>query len=214
MIYLKNWFDSMGSDSDTAKKSLNIFPDKGEAASLVRATIEITREDLKTLRERVLSKLPDTGKEDLHLSTFVLTYAYITTCIVRSRRGNGDRDVAFGFTIDCRPRLDPPVPENYFGNCNTISSGMEKKLSFLLECYERLKTNPFQAISVAGSPGFGVYGSDFGWGKPVKVDVVSIDKNEAVSLAESRDGSRGVEVGLALKKHEMEKFFSLFLSEF
>ncbi|XP_021297806.1 phenolic glucoside malonyltransferase 1-like [Herrania umbratica] len=70
-----------------------------------------------------------------------------------------------------------------------------------------------QIISVAGSPRFEVYGSDFGWGKPLKVVVVSIDKNEAISVAESRDGSRGVEVGLALKKHEMEFFSSLFLKD-
>ncbi|XP_039070873.1 phenolic glucoside malonyltransferase 1-like isoform X2 [Hibiscus syriacus] len=132
MIYLRSWLDSMGSDSNTAKKSLKILLDKGVAASLVRATVELTREDLKKLRERVLSKLPETGK-DLHLSTFVLTYAYITTCIVRSRGGNGDRDVAFGFTVDCRPRLDPPVPENYFGNCNTTTVDFAKARDFLDE---------------------------------------------------------------------------------
>ncbi|KAL4369042.1 hypothetical protein GQ457_05G028500 [Hibiscus cannabinus] len=248
MLYLKTWFDSMGSDSDTDKKSLKILPNKGEAESLVRATVEITREDLKKLRESVLSKLPDTGK-DLHLSTFVLTYAYIATCIVRSRGGNGDRDVAFGFAIDCRPRLDPPVPGNYFGSCNTMTGefakardfldengfvfgaqkvsdlvkqvkekgvleGIETKLSLVLNIGVEFATKSLQLISVAGSPGFGVYGSDFGWGKPVKVVVVSIDKNGAVSLAESRDGSRGVEVGLALKIQEMEKFSSLFLAEF
>ncbi|GMJ14728.1 hypothetical protein like AT3G29635 [Hibiscus trionum] len=249
MIFLKNWLDldSMGSDSDAVKKSLKIFPNKGEAASLVRATVEISQEDLKKLRERVLSKLPDTGK-DLHLSTFVLTYAYIMACKVRSRGGNGDRDVAFGFTVDCRPRLDPPVPENYFGSCNTITAafakardfldengfvfgvqkvsdqvkqlqdngvleGIETKLSLLLNPGGGLESESLQVMSVAGSPGFGVYGSDFGWGKPVKVVIVSIDKHEAVSLAESRDGSRGVEIGLALKKPEVEKFSSLFLAE-
>ncbi|KAK8575143.1 hypothetical protein V6N13_033625 [Hibiscus sabdariffa] len=219
MIYLKTWLDSMGSDSDTDKKSLKILPNKGEAESLVRATVEITREDLKKLRERVLSKLPDTGK-DLHLSTFVLTYAYIATCIVRSRGGNGDRDVGCGFTIDCRPLLNPPVPENYFGNCNTIKGELAKARDFLDEDGFVLGVQKggyaeksLQLFTVAGSPGFGVYGSDFGWGKPLKVVIVSVDKNEAVSLAESIDGSRGVEIGLALQKHEMEIFSSLFLAE-
>ena len=49
---------------------------------------------------------------------------------------------------------------------------------------------------------------DFGWGK-VKVEILSIDKNEAISMTKSRDGSGGIEVGLALKKHEMENFTSL-----
>ena len=177
----------------------------------------------------------------------MLTLAYITTCIVKSRGGDGDRNVAVGFTIDCRPRLDPPVPENYFGNCNTITGdvvkardfldengfvfavqkvsgmvkevmekgvleGIEKKLLGVLNYSEALAKS-VQVIGVAGSPRFDVYGSDFGWGKPSKVVVVSIDKNESISMAESRDGSSGVEVGLALKKHEMGNFSYLFLKD-
>lgn len=229
------------------KISFKILPKKGEAPNLVRATFEVTREDLKKLRERVLSELSDNYGEKLHLSTFVLTLAYFTTCIVKSRGGDGDRIVGVGFTIDCRPRLDPPVPENYFGNCNTITGtfdkarnfldkngfvfavrkvssmvkevmekgvleGVEKKLSLVLDFNEEI-AKKVQIVGVAGSPRFEVYGADFGWGKPLKVVVVSIDKNESISMAESRDGSRGVEVGLALKRHEMEKFSSLFLKD-
>ncbi|XWS30151.1 hypothetical protein CRYUN_Cryun24cG0093100 [Craigia yunnanensis] len=248
MLYLKQWLASIGSDSesDTNNKSLKILPNKGEAPNLVRATFEITREDFKKLRERVLSKLSDNGKE-LHLSTFVLTLAYITTCIVKSRGGDGDRNVGVGFTIDSRPRLDPPIPENYFGNCNTITGelvkardfldengfvfavqkvsgmvkevmekgvleGIEKKLLTVLNSSEEF-VKSVKVIGVAGSPRFDVYSSDFGWGKPSKVIVVSIDKNESISMAESRDGSRGVEVGLALKKHEMGNFSYLFLKD-
>ncbi|XVF14410.1 hypothetical protein REPUB_Repub09cG0056600 [Reevesia pubescens] len=246
MLYLNQWLASMGSDSDVKKKSLNILPNKGEAPNLVRATFEITREDFNKLRERVSSKLSDDGKE-LHLSSFVLAIAHITTCIVKARGGDGDRNVAFGFVIDCRPRLKPPVPENYFGNCNTgsievvkardllgengfafavqkvssmvkevmekgVLEGIEKKLSVVLNFTKEL-AKPVQIISVAGSPRFDVYESDFGLGKPLKVVVVSIDKDEAISMAESRDGSKGVEAGLALKKHEMENFYSLFLKD-
>ncbi|WRX19855.1 hypothetical protein QQP08_012342 [Theobroma cacao] len=246
MLYLNQWLASIGSDSDTINKSLKILPNKGEAPNLVRATFEITREDFKKLRDRALAQLSDSGKE-LHLSTFVLTLAYVTRCIVKARGGEDDRNVGVGFTIDCRPRLNPPVPENYFGNCNTITGdlfkardfldengfglavhkvsgmvkvlmekgplvGIENKLSTVLNFSEEIAKS-MQIISVAGSPRFEVYGSDFGWGKPLKVVVVSIDKNEAISMAESRDGSRGVEVGLALKKHEMEFFSSLFLKD-
>ncbi|KAK6266765.1 hypothetical protein QUC31_017602 [Theobroma cacao] len=246
MLYLNQWLASIGSDSGTNNKSLKILPNKGEAPNLVRATFEITREDFKKLRDRALAQLSDSGKE-LHLSTFVLTLAYVTRCIVKARGGEDDRNVGVGFTIDCRPRLNPPVPENYFGNCNTITGdlikardfldengfgfsvhkvsgmvkvlmekgplvGIENKLSTVLNFSEEIAKS-MQIISVAGSPRFEVYGSDFGWGKPLKVVVVSIDKNEAISMAESRDGSRGVEVGLALKKHEMEFFSSLFLKD-
>lgn len=65
-------------------------------------------------------------------------------------------------------------------------------------------------ISVAGSPHFQVYEPDFGWGRPKKVENVSIDRSGAMALAESGDGSGGIEIGLALEKHEMETFASLF----
>ncbi|KAG8489767.1 hypothetical protein CXB51_017985 [Gossypium anomalum] len=243
MLYLNQWLASSGSDSDTIKKSLKITTSAGggAASDLVRATLEITREDFKKLRERVLPKLSDSGKE-VHLSTFVLSFAYVTTCMVKARGGDGDRKVAFAFTADCRPRLNPPVSQNYFGNCNRpkfevakardfldenglvfavqkasgmvkalmekgVLEGMDKFLSFASDV---LSDPKLQIISVAGSPRFGVYGIDFGWGKPHKVVIVSLDKHGAFSMAESRDGSGGVEIGLALNKHEMNNFSWLF----
>ena len=67
-------------------------------------------------------------------------------------------------------------------------------------------------IGVAGSPRFGVYGVDFGWGKPRKVEIVSADRTGAISMVESRDGSGGIEISLALKKHQMDVFSPLFLA--
>ncbi|XVE68304.1 hypothetical protein DITRI_Ditri09bG0056800 [Diplodiscus trichospermus] len=222
-------------------KSLKVSPNKGEAPNLVRASFTITREDFKKMRERVLSKSSDNSKQ-LHLSTFVLTLACVTPCIVQARGGEGDRSIWLGFAADSRARLNPPVPENYFGNCNTslleyskardfmdfekgfalaaekvsnMVKGLAEKGVFegakdrLTPLFDLIKEPPgsIQIISVAGSPRFNVYESDFGWGRPWKVVVVAIDRNEAISMAESRDGSSGVEVGLALKKHEMERFF-------
>lgn len=246
MLYLNQWLASSWSDSDTSKKSLKIMTSAGgggAASDLVRATFEITREDFKKLRERVLSKLSDSAKE-VHLSTFVLSFAYVATCMTKARR-DGDRKVAFAFTADCRPRLNPPVSQNYFGNCNRpkievakardfldengfvfavqktsgmvkalterwVLEGMEKMLSYCFDVLKEASESKLQIISVAGSPRFGVYGIDFGWGKPQKVVVVSIDKSGAISMAESRDGSGGVEIGLALNKHEMNNFSWLF----
>ncbi|KAG4140021.1 hypothetical protein ERO13_D07G230700v2 [Gossypium hirsutum] len=246
MLYLNQWLASSGSDSDTSKKSLKITTSAGggAASDLVRATFEITREDLKKLRERVLPKLPASGKE-VHLSTFVLWFAYVTTCMVKARGGDGDRKVAFAFTADCRPLLNPLVSQNYFGNCNRpkfvmakardfldengfvfavqkasgmvkdlmerwVLEGMEKILSYSLDVLKEASESNLQIITVAGSPRFGVYGTDFGWGKPHKVVIVSIEKNGAISMAESRDGSGGVEIGLTLHKHEMNNFSWLF----
>ncbi|CDY69977.1 BnaAnng32210D [Brassica napus] len=70
-------------------------------------------------------------------------------------------------------------------------------------------TLELQVVSVAGSTRFGVYGLDFGWGKPERVVIVSIDQGEAISMAEGRDGNGGVEIGFSLKKHEMEALIDL-----
>ncbi|KAE8767339.1 anthocyanidin 3-O-glucoside-6''-O-coumaroyltransferase 2-like [Hordeum vulgare] len=71
---------------------------------------------------------------------------------------------------------------------------------------------PQRPMSVGGSPRHGVYaGADFGWGKPCRVDMVSIEKTPGtVSLAESPDGQGGVEVGVVLPPDAMEAFASCF----
>ena len=71
-----------------------------------------------------------------------------------------------------------------------------------------------RALTVAGSPKLGVYEVGFGWGKPKKVEIVSIERTGEVSLTDSRDGEGGIEAGLALPRHEMEEFVSCFLNGF
>ncbi|GJN06901.1 hypothetical protein PR202_ga24675 [Eleusine coracana subsp. coracana] len=62
-------------------------------------------------------------------------------------------------------------------------------------------------LSVAGSPRFGMYGLDFGFGRPAKVDIVSVARiGGAVAVAESRVGDGGMEVGLALPPDGMDAF--------
>lgn len=67
-----------------------------------------------------------------------------------------------------------------------------------------------RAVTVAGSPKLGVYAAtDLGapWGRPRKVEIVSVERTGALALAGSgRDGDGGIEVGLALPRGEMEAF--------
>ncbi|KAE8694176.1 putative HXXXD-type acyl-transferase family protein [Hibiscus syriacus] len=242
MLYLNQWLTRTNGN-----KSLKISTNKGAAPDLVRPTVTISPEDFKKMRERVLSKSSGSSKQ-LHLSPFVLTLGYVTSCIVKARGGAGDRIVFLGFTSDCRPRCNPPVPENNFGNCNAVLvdyskagsfmdlengfafaaekisnmvkgltekgvlEGAENRLTLLLELTKE-PAGSVQTVTVSGSPRFDLYGTDFGWGTPWKVVVVSIDKNEAISMVESRELNKGIEVGLALKKHEMERFLSTFLKD-
>ncbi|KAK9197532.1 hypothetical protein WN943_005671 [Citrus x changshan-huyou] len=91
----------------------------------------------------------------------------------------------------------------------TIQGFDEEKLVKLMAVMQRVSQGG-QGLGVAGSIHFDVYGSDFGWGRPKKVEIVSIDTTGAVSLAESRHGDGGVEVGLALGKQDMDNFASFF----
>lgn len=44
-----------------------------------------------------------------------------------------------------------------------------------------------QTVSIVRSNRFGLYGSDFGWGKPVGCETVFIDRDEAFSMSGRRD---------------------------
>ncbi|CAN6830872.1 unnamed protein product, partial [Brassica oleracea var. botrytis] len=222
-------------------RSLKILPSQELSPDVVRFTLDLTREDIQTLRERLKRESSaSSSPKELRLSTFVVTFSYAFTCLVRARGGDPNRPVGYGFAVDCRSLLDPPVPSNYFGNCVSASLGMPLtaetfmgeegflsaarmvsdsvdgldetvalKLPEIMGAFMSSLPPGAQLLSVAGSTRFGVYELDFGWGKPQRVVIVSIDQGEAISMAEGRDGNGGVEIGFSLKKHEMESLIDL-----
>ncbi|XP_022774055.1 phenolic glucoside malonyltransferase 1-like [Durio zibethinus] len=210
-----------------------------DKAALISLQITL-REDIKKLKEMALSKL-GTNRKLLHLSSFVLTLAYTATCLVKTKGGEGDRLVSIDFGVDCRNRLDPPIPITYFGDCVMCVRSSAKKarnftddngFAFAIQLVSKLveglkkgvldeaekkvsnlftsKLQGLQVILVAGAPQLNVYGLDFGLGMLKRVEIVSTDRDGAIFMTESRDGRGGIEVGFALKKHEMENFTALF----
>ncbi|KAF4397648.1 hypothetical protein G4B88_027388 [Cannabis sativa] len=91
----------------------------------------------------------------------------------------------------------------------TILYGLENLVPVFLKSHEEGKGSHDELYTIASSPKFEPYNTDFGWGRPKKSDVVSIDKTGAISLSDTRNGD-GIEVGLVLKKHDMESFAFLF----
>jgi hypothetical protein len=63
-----------------------------------------------------------------------------------------------------------------------------------------------EIIGVNGSTHFEDYSWDFRWGRPNNVEFTGNARGEVISLARSREGTGSVEIGLALKRHEMENF--------
>ncbi|KAK7340651.1 hypothetical protein VNO77_21360 [Canavalia gladiata] len=228
-------------------RCLKILPFQPRLEDTVRATFVLTREDLEKIKKRVLSKWDvvygtECSKPTI-LSSFVLTTAYALVCIAKATNGvhTEKQKFAFGFTVDCRARVEPPIPGNYCGNCVwgvlvdtesldfikeeglvIVAKSIHDKIKMLetkgpfhgsenmLSRYMALAKEGFETIGMAGSNRFGVYGIDFGWGKPAKVEITSVDRALTIGLAESRDGKGGVEVGLVLNNQVMNLFAQLF----
>ncbi|KAM1429329.1 hypothetical protein ACFX2I_045534 [Malus domestica] len=127
-----------------------------------------------------------------------------------------------GFAADIRSLFQNPMPITYFGNCLSACYVADKKREIMAECgiakavkaleaaifelknrdLEGLKRMvPFRgelvvaesSVAIAGSPKLGVYGTDFGWGRAKKVEVVHFVDSTVFSLAESRDEEDGIE---------------------
>ncbi|ESQ31029.1 hypothetical protein EUTSA_v10012103mg, partial [Eutrema salsugineum] len=172
-------------------------------ADVYRVTLELTLENVEKLKERAKNG-SNRPHLELHLPTFVIVNAYLWTCLVKARGGET------GY-----------VPRTYSGVCVfAISCLGYKAKSFLGEDgfinVDRMKNieRGTQVWGVSGSKRFSVYESDFGWGRPVNSEIVSIDQCQLLSMSEMRDETGGVEIGLCLKKSEMDVFIYLFKKGF
>ncbi|CAL5191099.1 unnamed protein product [Lathyrus oleraceus] len=245
-----NWMEMMTKlfpNDKGNERCLKILPFEPKLKDCVRATFKLTREDLNKLNKRVLSTWEIFNKNEskpTNLSSFVLTCAYSLVCIAKAfqRVEKEKQKFSFAFTIDCRSRLEPPIPNNYFGNCvlghfidtqpldfvkedslNLVSKsiydivkmikekGVFEGVNDVFAKYTCLASEGVEIFGVAGSNRFGVYETDFGWGRPEKVEIVSIDRGLTIGLADSKDGNGGIEVGLVLNEDVMDHFRNLFL---
>ncbi|RZR93735.1 hypothetical protein BHM03_00022296 [Ensete ventricosum] len=206
------------------------------ASNLVTATFALGQDHIQRLKCWVMAKARERNST-FHCSTVVVTYAYVWVCLLKTLGDAGDETAHFTFTADTRARLRSPLPETYFGNC-IIPCFVEVKVSDLVgedgifaaseaigKAIEDLKHGALKGVhglcerwyhvtqklpmTLAGSPKFKVYDTDFGWGRPVKVEMV-MQRSRAVWLQDSRRGD-GVEIGLSFEQHQMDVFERHFL---
>ncbi|KAK6919494.1 hypothetical protein RJ641_015398 [Dillenia turbinata] len=206
---------------------------------LVRATFILDLNHIRLLKRCVSMEYPTLS----HVSTFSVTLAFVWASMFKAKMTMNEvsnAEVQFVFSADCRPLLDPPIPDNYFGNCivpvffpknfnqllskddgfvigakvigDLIEENLRKKdgISKYQKELMSIEFSKDHFIGVAGSPKFAIYDADFGWGKPKKTEVISIDFAGAVFLSDSRDAKGGVEVGLCFPKIEMDAFAMIF----
>ncbi|PSR87732.1 Phenolic glucoside malonyltransferase [Actinidia chinensis var. chinensis] len=232
--YLKGWLEHNG----PSNKSL-VFWDSKAPPDMMIGTFRLTRGNIENIKNWVQTQWQKKHQQKpaIPVSSFAITSAYIWVCLVKARQLRSKK-VHLAFNIDCRARLD--IPSTYFGNCITfrvleadsdeligengvaiavkaisdaigglndgLLKGAEELISRLLSVQEE------KILSIAGSPRFEFYNTDFGWGRSRKVELISVEKSGAISLLDSREGIGGIEIGVALKKHEIEAFASLFAS--
>ncbi|XP_064990314.1 anthocyanidin 3-O-glucoside 6''-O-acyltransferase-like [Musa acuminata AAA Group] len=216
---------------------LDLPPVGAEQGDAVIASFLIGREQIDRLKQGAMARAGAT-----HVSTFVVACAFAWACLVRAQAGfyAGKKSAHLLFSVECRGRLEPPVPAGYFGNClrpcfvevsmsdlikddgvfaaaeaigraiKGLEHGILKGAEGWLEKIVSLTAE--RPMSIAGSPRYRVYDADLGWGRPIKVEMTSIEKTPGtVSLAESRDGGGGIEMGLVLPEKDIDEFARAFL---
>ncbi|TVU07479.1 hypothetical protein EJB05_46802, partial [Eragrostis curvula] len=212
-------------------------PPPGPPPKLVIASFALTRDCIDKLKQRVVA---NGGGERVHCSAFTVACAFAWACLARIDGSCAGKERAhLLFSVECRRRLTPPVPQEYLGNClrpcfvdvamgdllgadgvvtaaAAIGAAIRGLEDGVLDgadgwFHKILSLVPQRPMSVGGSPRYGVYDTDFGLGRPSKVELVSIDKTPGtVSLAEGRDAQAGIEIGVVLPEAEMAQFSPCF----
>ncbi|PIA39784.1 hypothetical protein AQUCO_02600328v1 [Aquilegia coerulea] len=215
----------------------------------VRNSFVLSSSDIKKLKQQVLSLL-DKDKQNVpifNLSTFVLISAYVWICSIKARwetekvinvRDCEDQREYFMFPVDCRARLNPPLPLTYSGTCvggvfvksdrnaligeNGIAIAAEVIGKGIIDADTEVWTvmekgfrsyasiPPGQLLTIAGSPNFGIYETDFGWGKPKKSEASLTDSRGAIFFNNHPGEEGAVEILLVRDAIEMEAFASAF----
>ncbi|CAN1252660.1 Malonyl-CoA:anthocyanidin 5-O-glucoside-6''-O-malonyltransferase [Linum perenne] len=120
---VKTWM-AMNSMKNNNPRSLELPTSTSTISNQVRGIFKLSRQDIDKLKVRVKRQLETNINSNDHeatrmdnVSTFVVSFAYTLICIAKAKGTDDYKVVKFGFSADCRSRLDPPLPSNYFGNC-------------------------------------------------------------------------------------------------
>ncbi|KAI7739865.1 hypothetical protein M8C21_012173 [Ambrosia artemisiifolia] len=200
----------------------------------VRATFILPRTVLNKLKNLVSTQVPTLA----YVSSFTVACAYIWSCLAKTRN---DGVQMFGFTIDCRGRMNPTVPAAYFGNCVGWCMAMEQATQLMgkegfvtaaksigenlhetltdkngimkdIASFNDFFSNgiPSTMIGVAGTPKLKFYDMDFGWGSPKKIETISIDYSDSISMNACKEKSEDLEIGVSLSTTQMQDFVRIF----
>nr|BAK02456.1 predicted protein [Hordeum vulgare subsp. vulgare] len=211
------------------------------------ATFTLSKQDIQHVKDAVASEAARRGVAPPRCSSLVATFGFMWSCYQRGRNGartsNGGDPTYLVFPVDHRSRMNPPVPDEYLGNCvggamhaapmdqlaepgagglfvacTAVAAAIDEAVRGIrspetIELWlDRFREAAMAGMwTVAGSPRFRVYELDFGFGRPAKVEIVSVARTGAMAVAEGRSSRNGgIEVGIFLPAAGMQKFQKCF----
>ncbi|XP_047321040.1 phenolic glucoside malonyltransferase 2-like [Impatiens glandulifera] len=214
------------SNKTLMKREINSLPDMVIGNfMLTSADLEKIKISLKHLNTRI--------------TNFMAAAAYTWTCSVRAQDVGNSKNVNLVIPVDCRNRSESgSIPPTYFGNCIgplivsasrkdlTGGNGLETAAKVMIEGFDRKVFGREErwlpelmdacheiVYAVAGSPRFGLYEVDFGWGRPRNVQLVwnrSRIFHFQDAAGDANDG--GIEISMVMGKTEILTFSSLFIT--
>ncbi|CAN6202588.1 unnamed protein product [Urochloa humidicola] len=132
----------------------------------------------------------------------------IVPLFTRARAGDlrGDGEAAGGAASRAAAAIQGAISEHLEEDPEEILLGIERSLAV----YRAIP--PGALTAVGSSHRFMAYETDFGWGKPSRVELASVFGGELVTMLDSRDaGDGGVQVSVALDREVMEAFVAHFV---
>ncbi|XP_077252069.1 malonyl-CoA:anthocyanidin 5-O-glucoside-6''-O-malonyltransferase-like [Tasmannia lanceolata] len=218
-----------------ALPELPIFGAPIPEPQLIRRTFTLTSTNTHFLKTLAMHGNDNGG---VPISTFVAVSAHSWVCNLRAKGANNEEDCCLMLAVDQRRHFAPLMPKaEYFGNCITfcivrakghqvygqdgfefsvraiqkaIREAVEEPLKDCKKWAELFFNLPSVMMNIAGSPRFDVYKTDFGLGRPRRMEIVSMNTEGFVGLVDAREGG-GVQVSVTLSPLHMDKFASLFL---
>ncbi|KAF7088852.1 hypothetical protein CFC21_091921 [Triticum aestivum] len=166
-------------------------------------------------------------------STFAALAVHGWVSIARASGFADDAPVFAAFLADCRAYMSPPAPDAYAGNCVALCmaslSGSElagpdgpaRALVAVREAVAEAKRDPLRdlarwrtkfAVILAGSPWFPSYGVDFGFGRPARVELASMNHDGEVVLVAGREAG-SVQASVSIAAGKMQAFRDVFMAE-
>lgn len=100
---------------DLALPSTDAAPSNGDATPLREKIFRFSEETVDKIKSIVNSNPPSDGCKPF--STFQSLSTHIWCHVTHARKLKPEDYTVYTVFADCRKRVDPPVPDSYFGNC-------------------------------------------------------------------------------------------------